>query len=371
MQRLLLSCLILLNLGLFLGCNPSPEKSLEAELFTFKRGVNISHWLSQNYGERTYAATWFNKSDMAWIADQGFDHIRIPIDSKYWMTADGGLKVEAMKPFDQACEWAQAHGLGVILDMHYLPGASFTKIENALFTDEALIRLSEDFWRNVAARYKNAGAWLRFELINEPVAEKNTQLNPLLHRLLAAVRETNPTRVVYLTTNKWGKFDTVTDLEIPDDPNLALTLHFYEPFPFTHQRTAWTDFKPSMEQVDFPGIVPDISKLLSPGHQWTLLSGTEIDIETSINPKFETLAQWVKENAPNLEIHVGEFGVYEAATDESTENYITGVVAASERHGFGWAVWDYRGGFAIRDTDGNPTAVMRGILEGIKSAQEK
>lgn len=194
--------------------------------------------------------------------------------------------------------------------------------------------------------------------------------NPLLHRLLAAVRVTNPTRVVYFTTNKRGNFSTVNDLDIPDDPNLALTLHFYEPFPFTHQRTAWTDFKPTMEQVDFLGIVPDISKLLSPGHQWALLSGTEINVETSIDPKFATLALWVKENAPNLEIHVGEFGVYEATTDGSIENYITGVIAASESHGFGWAVWDYRGGFAIRGSDGNPTAVMRGILEGIKAAQK-
>ncbi len=371
MQRLALSCLILLSLGLFQGCNSSKVKSPASEPFTFKRGVNISHWLSQNYGERTYAAPWFSESDMAWIADQGFDHIRMPVDSKYWIASDGGLNVKAMDPFDQACEWAQAHGLGVILDMHYLPGASFTIVENALFTDEALITRSEDFWRNVAARYKDAGAWLRFELINEPVAEKNTQLNPLLHRLLAAVRETNPTRVVYLTSNKWGRFDTVTDLDIPDDPNLALTLHFYEPFPFTHQRTAWTELNPAMEQVEFPGIVPDITKLLPPGHQWALLSGTKINVEASIEPKFATLAQWVKENAPNLEIHVGEFGVYEAATDVSTENYIAGVIATSERHGFGWAVWDYRGGFAIRGLDGDPTAVMRGIREGIKAARKK
>jgi hypothetical protein len=27
-----------------------------ADGYTFKRGVNISHWLSQNFGERSYAA---------------------------------------------------------------------------------------------------------------------------------------------------------------------------------------------------------------------------------------------------------------------------------------------------------------------------
>jgi endoglucanase len=316
-----------------------------------------------------YAADWFTEDDVAWIAAQGFDHIRMPVDSKYWMAEDGGLQVSAIEPFDRFCEWAQAHGLGVILDTHYLPGASFTKVENELFTNEALLVRAEQYWAALAARYQDAGPWLRFELINEPVADRNEQLNPVLNRLLAAVRETNPTRVVYFTTNKWGNFDNVVDLELPDDPNVALTVHFYEPFPFTHQRTEWTDLKPSMDQVDFPGVVPDITTLLPEDHSWALLSKTEINAEISINPKFSALAEWAKENAPNLEIHVGEFGVYEAATPDSSANYCEAVVAAAEQHGFAWAIWDYRGGFAIRAPDGNTTGAMRGIRNGIAAGQ--
>jgi len=41
--------------------------------YTFKRGVNISHWLSQNSGNMTYAAPWFGEGDVDWIAKQGFD----------------------------------------------------------------------------------------------------------------------------------------------------------------------------------------------------------------------------------------------------------------------------------------------------------
>lgn len=359
---------ILLNTIFLIGCAEKSIVDATESSYSFNRGVNISHWLSQNYGERTYAAPWFSQEDVAWIAEQGFDHVRIPVDSKYWMTPDGELIESAMKPFDQACEWAQAHNLGVILDIHYLPGASFTKVENELFTNEKLIVVAEKYWAKIAERYADAGPWLRFELINEPVAERNEQLNPLLARLLAAVRATNPTRVVYFTSNKWGQFSTIYDLKLPDDPNVALTLHFYRPFPFTHQRTAWTDLKPSMPQVDFPGIVPDITNLLPKGHSWAALSGTEINAETSVDPKFEKIANWAKQNAPDLEIHIGEFGAYEAAKPQSIQNYIKAVVSASERHGFGWAIWDYRGGFAIRNSQGEATSAMKGIIDVLEAA---
>jgi endoglucanase len=369
MRPILITICVLANIAFFTGCAGNKSSASDVSSYTFKRGVNISHWLSQNYGERTYAAPWFTQADVAWIADQGFDHIRVPIDSKHWMTSEGALIESAIEPFDRACEWAQAHNLGVILDVHYLPGASFSTVENELFTNEALIVVAENFWAQLAERYADAGSWLRFELINEPVAERNAQLNPLLARLLAAVRATNPTRVVYFTSNKWGQFNTVTDLELPDDPNVALTVHFYKPFPFTHQRAAWTDFKPPMPQVDFPGIVPDITNLVPKGHPWALLSGTTINTEISVDPEFEKLAKWAKENAPDLEIHIGEFGVYEAASPQSIQNYVGAVVAASERHGFGWAIWDYCGGFAIRDSKGQPTAAMRGIIEQVRATR--
>ena len=72
--------LILPALGvLFVGVLSTARGGTEPA-FTFKRGVNISHWLSQNEGSLTYAAPWFGEGDVEWIAKQGFDHIRLPVD---------------------------------------------------------------------------------------------------------------------------------------------------------------------------------------------------------------------------------------------------------------------------------------------------
>jgi len=365
MKKIILSisCLVI-ALGGFIGCQ-NKEKIVgddtEQQTYTFKRGVNINHWLAQNYDEFTYAAEWFGSDDLEWIAEHKFDHIRIPIDYKLWFDDNGELIEERVAPFDAACEWAVENGLGVILDMHYLPGASFTQVQDALFTDVVLMEKAANLWRKVATRYADKGPWLRFELINEPVAKENEHLNTLLAKLISAVRESNPTRVIYITSNRWGKFYTVPDLFIPEDENIALTLHFYDPFPFTHQSTQWTPFKPGMEQIAFPSMSPDLGKYIDRDHSWMRFSETELSAEKSIDPPFAELAAWLQENAPHIEVHIGEFGAFNTAPPGSVYNWNAAVVEAAERHGFGWCVWGYIGGFGVRDSAGESTPVHTGL----------
>jgi endoglucanase len=330
---------------------------------TFKRGVNVSHWLSQNYGERPYAADWFTEEDVAWIAKQGFDHIRYPIDGRIWLLEDGSIDDSKVVPFERALQWTREHGLGAVLDMHFLPGASFDPgaQEAAVFTDRALQERVAEFWRRVARRFAKEGEYLRFEILNEPVALENQQLNPFNARMLAAIRESNPTRVVYITSNRWSGFGTVNDVVVPPDPNVAITLHFYEPMIFTHQRASWTNFPPDMPVVPFPGRVPNLHGKIPADHFAIGTSETELTV-AEIDAAFARVAEWVEVNAPGREIYIGEFGAYDRAPADSRRRYVAAVVAAAERHGWGWAVWDYQGGFAVRDAKGGATVILEGLF---------
>ncbi|BET69221.1 glycoside hydrolase family 5 protein [Opitutales bacterium ASA1] len=352
------------------GIASAAERASDA--FTFQRGVNISHWLSQNFGPRSYAADWFDEEDVSWIAAQGFDHIRYPIDGREWLKPDGSLDEAKIAPFDRALAWTRAHGLGAILDMHFLPGASFDPGHEdvQVFTDKALQEKVADLWRRVAKRFADAGPELRFELLNEPIAEHNQQLNPFNRRMLAAVRESNPTRVVYITSNRYGSFGTVGDLEVPDDPHVAVTLHYYEPFIFTHQRAGWTRMPADMPPIRFPGTVPDLNGILPADHFALRSSGQELTA-AEIQADFAKVAAWAREHAKGHELHLGEFGVYLPADADSKRNYLAAVVAAAERHGFGWAVWDYQGGFAVRDQHGNPTPILEGLFASKRQGRER
>ena len=334
---------------------------------TFKRGVNISHWLSQNESPETYAAPWFTEEDVAWIAAQGFDHIRYPIDGRVWLRADGSLDETKIAPFIQALAWTKAHGLNAILDMHFLPGASFDPghEESGVFTDEKLQVKVAEFWAKVARRFAAESDYLRFELLNEPVAKENKQLNTFNRRMLAAIRESNPTRVVYITSNRWSTFTTVDDVEVPADPNVAITLHFYEPMIFTHQRASWTRFPADMPAIHFPGRMPDLTNFVPKDHYAFRPEGTELTVK-QMDDAFNKVAAWAAKHAPGREIHLGEFGVYKAADAASKRNYLGAIVANTNRLGWGWAVWDYQDSFGVRDEKGAPTPILEGLFPAAK-----
>lgn len=355
--NLILTVVVLLCLGQI--------PSSQAKDYTFRRGINISHWLAQNDENRPYGAGWFTEADVAWIAGQGFDHLRIPIDCANWTDPDGHLDPMKLGPFDRACQWAQTHKLGVILDMHSLPGADFSSGNNALFTNPAILTKAETLWGEIAAHYAKAGPWLRFELLNEPVAKENAQLNPIQAWLLEAIRRTNPTRVVYLTTNKSGGFAEVSDLHVPDDPNIALTLHFYEPFLFTHQGAGWV-YLDGLPPIEFPGEVPSLTGYVKPDSYWLQFVGNPMSPEKSVIPPFEMLKTLLKQKGLDLEIHIGEFGAYVTAPPASRANFYEAVVRAAEQRGYAWAAWDYRGGFKIREKTGEATAAMEGIAKAIR-----
>lgn len=336
-------------------------------VFNFYRGVNISHWLAQHHAERPYGAGWFTEQDCAWIKEQGFDHIRIPVDGRVWAERGAELQEDKVAPFDRALGWAERHGLGVILDMHFLPGASFepTSQENRVFTDAALQESVAAFWGRVAKRYASVGPHLRFEILNEPVAANESDLNAFNRRMLAAIRETNPKRLVYITSNRWSHFDRVESLEVPEDPAVAITLHFYEPFVFTHQGANWMNFSPDMPLVRFPGVVPDLTGSAPEGH-WVLKNAGKLLSFAEVEEAFEKLAKWASRHAPGREIHIGEFGAYRTAAAEDRRYYAAVVRAAAEARGWGWAAWDYRGGFAVRDEQGRGTEVLKGLFPGAK-----
>ena len=332
--------------------------------FHFKRGVNISHWLSQNNAERTYAAGWFGEPDIAWIAQQGFDHVRLPVDVRLCVDQQGKLIPAKLKPVEDCIRWSREHGLGVVLDAHFLPGADFNAVggDRRVYTDDALQQQVAGVWRQLATHFAKEGPNLRFEILNEPVAEQNKQLNPFMHRMLAAIRESNPTRLVYLTSNKWSSFSTVPDVELPEDRNIALTIHNYEPFVFTHQRAPWAGFKDTMPPVNFPGKVPDLTGHTTPIYNSSVKTGDELTMQ-QVQERFDAVEKWVTAHRPGLEVYVGEFGVYRAADPESARRWISTIVVETEKRGWSWAVWDYKGGFAVRAPDGRGTPILEGLFK--------
>ncbi len=330
---------------------------------TFKQGINISHWMAQHSPGKYADPYRFSEADAKWIATHGFDHVRIPVDGRILMSVEGKLINELMEPFDQSLVWAKKYKLGVILDMHYMPGAHFlvSAEENKLWVDKDLQATVKSMWSQIAKKYIDVGEFLRYEVLNEAVAPTSEKVNNLNKMIVAAVREIDPTRVIYVSSNMWGNFELAEEVYVfKDDPNVHYAFHTYEPLIFTHQHASWNPHTQYYSKdLNFPFKVTDLDKYL-PEDSGELVYNNKLIDEKFIDKKFDKLGDWAKRN--NVQVLVTEFGVINGADDPSTERFIRAIKEASERNNFGWAVWGYKGDFAVR-LDGKPTAVWRGLFK--------
>jgi endoglucanase len=288
----------------------------------FHRGVNVlgydPYWTDP-------AKRRFEWRHFAEIRRGGFDFVRVNLQAFRHMDAQNRLDPAWLAKLDEVVREARKAGLGVILDEHDF---------NACSDDVGICRTRlSAFWQQVAPRFANAPRNVAFELLNEPHDKLNGEpWNGIFGDVLAIVRQTNPTRIVVVGPTHWNSLKDLPDLKLPDDPNLLVTFHYYEPFHFTHQGATWAG-----EEV----------KALH-GITW----GTAQD-RAAIATDFDQVAAWAKAN--RRPILLGEFGAYDKTGTpvELRAAYTAADRCEAERRGFSWAYWQFEGDFIAWDMKAN------------------
>lgn len=350
------------------GRGHPPRSVLDARTYTFRRGVNVNHWLGDNIAATDdfpagalYGADWFDEEDVAWIAGQGFDHMRIWVGGNNWVTTTGEVDESDVAHFDRVLEWARKHGLGVVLAMHGLPGyrngirygAAETDVGSP-FTDDATRGDAAYLWWLVAKRYVDIGAQLRFELLASPNAESAEQIRLFNAEMIASIRRVDRDRMVYVTSRNM-RIEHVADV-VFGDANTALVLRMREPEIFTVQ------FDPRIPRIRFPGTVPDLAAVLGSDAPEAIHSKRVLSID-SFNAYVDEFARKARETAQGREIYIGLSGAIGISDDDSARTYTRAMRSAFERNGLGWAVYDYHTGGAVRADvgKGGPTRILEGL----------
>jgi endoglucanase len=190
--------------------------------------INLANTLEPpNEGEWGPA---FRDQDAGIIRSAGFSTVRVPVNflghalAKPPYTLDRRFMMRARQVIDTL----RASGLNVIVDQHNNDDLSAAPESNR--------DRSAAVWRQVAAALRDEPANVWFELLNEPHDKlTNAYLLATLMPSLAAIRETNPTRIVVIGGDHWSGVDSLATLALPDDPYVVPTVHYYDPFEFTHQ----------------------------------------------------------------------------------------------------------------------------------------
>jgi endoglucanase len=337
----------------------------------FLRGANLGNYLEalpgQDWGAR-YAA-----ADIRNIKQEGFDHVRLPVGWHHYAGPgpEFKLKPAIFAKADELVNAATKHGLRIIVNIHHFD--EFTT--NPQAHKAKFLAL----WRQVADHYAKAPESVAFELLNEPKdAATTTVMNPIYAEAIRLIRQSNPKRTIFVGPGKWNQVSELAQLRLPDDDNLIVTVHSYDPFYFTHQGATWAgpDVKP-LAGIRYPGppaqpLVLPAGVKLSPGvKDWLSRYNTLPAEQNPCGPRaFRGVVRLAKQWSDyyGRPVHVGEFGCYIKADAQSRARYLGDFRRALEEAGLGWALWDWKAGFRYWDPKANRPEP--GLREALFSAQK-
>ena len=348
-MKLLTGLSLLLSLLTAFAENDSPAHQAAKH---FMHGANCANFLEvppdQNW------AVPHTADDLKEMCHEGFDHVRLPVGWHHYAGPGPEFKLsdEIFGKVDNMVTNATALGLNIIINIHH-----FNE-----FTSDPAANTQEfyNIWRQIAAHYANAPAGVAFELLNEPKdAAKTTVINPIYAETIRQIRQTNPRRVIFVGPGMWNSANELKDLQLPEaDRNIIVTVHCYDPFPFTHQGASWAGNDRRVAGIKFPGppdkpLVPDPGLGLSEKTlDWIDRYNTLPVDENPCGPKaframIDKARAWSEKNG--RPIHVGEFGAYTKADQDSRARFYAAFRQALDEAGMGWAVWDWKSGFNYWD----------------------
>lgn len=329
---------IIAAFGLLLWCQYSLAQTRQAAFEMNERlgrGINIGNTFEAPT-EIAWGNAW-NPSYFRMIRELGFDHVRVPIR---WETPERSLEAapytinpDFLNRIQGVVDSALSNKLHIIINMHH---------HDALFENPAAERerfLSQ--WSQIAQHFKEYPDSLLFEVLNEPHGNLTPALwNDYFSDALTEIRKTNATRTVLLGVAEYGGLGGISKLELPPDENIILTVHYYNPFSFTHQGAEW---------------VSGADEWL--GTEWL---DTEADRESVVS-EFSYALGFSESN--NIPIHVGEFGAYSKADMESRKRWTTFLARWFEENRLSWGYWEFSAGFGIY----NPTTMqyVAGLVDAL------
>jgi endoglucanase len=233
------------------------------------------------------------EQDIARIAASGFDHVRLPINSRV-IQDESGAPIEAgYAMIDALIEWCRKHRLWVLLDLHGAPGGQTgTNIDDSpnnlpeLFLEPQYRELTLRLWRDLATRYAGETVVMGYDLLNEPLPNEwqhshGAALAELYRDLTAAIRAVDPDHLIVYEGSHWATNWSIFT-EVWDD-NSLLQFHKY-----------WSS--------------PDVA---------------------AIAPFLETRERL------GLPIYMGEGG-------ENTREWLYTAFRLYETHGIGWNLWPWK-----------------------------
>ena len=206
---------------------------------------SLPRWRGFNLLER-YRHDWnvgdFRESDFDWIAEWGFDFVRLPVSYRFWASDDPERWLEidqsAFGEIDRAIAMGRQRGIHVNLNLHRLPGYCVNPPAErlSLWDDPRALHAAAHHWGFIARRYRDIPSTvLSFNLLNEAPYFGEERYAPVIRRLVDAVRTEDPHRLIIIDGLSHGN----VPVESAVGWRVGLSTRGYTPMGVSHYKANW------------------------------------------------------------------------------------------------------------------------------------
>lgn len=275
----------------------------------------------------------FRESDFEWMADWGFDFVRLPLSYRCWVESDDWLKLkeDVLKEIDQAVEFGRKHGVHVNINFHRAPGYCVNPPAEplSLWKDEEALDVCAFHWAHFAKRYKGIpNDQVSFDLLNEPARISEETYVKVVKRLVDAIHSEDPNRLIIADGLSWGR-DPVHGLV---GLGVAQSTRGYDPMEISHYKASWVNWNDKW-----------------PEPAWPLKRGYEILGKDWLRK--DRIEPWKELEKKGVGVHVGEWGAFQHTPHDVVLAWMKDFLDLWKEAGWGWAMWNFRGSFGILDSN--------------------
>ena len=198
-----------------------------------------------------------------------------------------------------------------------------------LWKDEEAQKQFDFQWAMFAKRYRGIPAkQVSFDLVNEPANVKAEAYAKVVRRVTAAIRREDPDRLIIADGLQYGR-DPVFELA---DLGIAQSTRGYDPMQVSHYGASWV----GGEKWPVP--------------TWPLKEGNKTIDRQSIFTKIAS-SRGRKLAEKGVGVHVGECGAFNKTPHAVVLAWMGDLLELWKDAGWGFALWNFRGGFGILDSD--------------------
>jgi aryl-phospho-beta-D-glucosidase BglC (GH1 family) len=277
-----------------------------------------------------------NTKELDFVADEGFNFVRIPTDYRFWTTGFDYYHPDErrLKLIDGYIKECGDRNLHVSLNLHRAPGYCINSPEierHNMWRDEEGLNGFIFLWKLFTERYKGISSdKLSFDLVNEPCSRPPTHIctredhERVIRKTITAIHEIDPQRQIVIDGFDGGG-SALPELA---DVDAIHSGRGYFPFQVSHYKAGWVQGVDKMEMPEYPG------KLTADQH-------------CDINDLRNYYKPWRDVESKGVKVHIGEFGCFNKLPNDIALRWFTDLLSIYKDNKWGYSLWNFAGAFGI------------------------